>query len=147
MKKILLIALAAMFTLTAYSTPKVVDYVVTNDGIEFFKKVREGYTNYIVAVKEDGTKIKYTKDEVLSFRTSGEVFIKKTYFDKSKKCEDCTFMQLFRTRHGFSIFLYTYNDSGQYLYKCLVYKGDDFVLEVDESNADQIIHFFSKKYV
>jgi hypothetical protein len=147
MKKLIIIAVLAAVTMSAYSAPKVTDYVVTEDGITYFQKVRYGLNAYLVAVKEDGTIVKYTKDEIVSYRKNGEVFKKNTIIKNGQPCEDCEFMKLVKTRHGAS--LYTYkciDETGNIALKCMVYKEDKFVLEVTEENFRQVIDFFNKVY-
>ena len=147
MKKLILIAIIATVTLAAYSSPKVTDYVVTEDGVTYFTKMRYGINAYLVCTNEDGSIVKYTREEILSFRKNGEVFKKNALIKNGKPCEECEFMKLVKTRHGVS--LYTYectNNRGNRILKCMVYKDDKFVLEVDEDNYTQILEFFKKIY-
>lgn len=147
MKKILLIALIASFTLSAYAAPVEIDYVVTKDGITYFTKVSYGVNSYLIGKKSDGTKIKFMKKEVLSFRKSGEVFQRKHLTVNGVPCKDCEFLKLLKSRHGFSIFLYQkHNPNGELINTCYVYNKDQFVLEVNEENAMQMINFFMKSY-
>lgn len=147
MKRIILIAIIATVTLSAYSAPKLTDYVVTEDGISYFTKVRYGIKAYLVCINKDGSTVNYTKDEIMSYRKNGEVFKKNSIIKNGKPCEDCEFMQLIKTRHGVSLYTYKCNDRNENrVMKCLVYKDDEFVLEVDESNFRQIVDFFNKKY-
>jgi hypothetical protein len=147
MKKILLIALIASFTLSAYAAPVELDYVVTEDGITYFDKINYGANAYLIGKNSDGTKVRFFKNEVLSYRKSGEVFHKKQLTIDGVPCEDCEFLKLLRTRHGFSIFLYQRNDlNGELVNTCYVYNNDKFVLEVDEENVTQMINFFMRSY-
>ena len=147
MKKILLIAFIASLTLSAYSAPVEIDYVVTEDGITYFTKVNYWTNAYLIGKKIDGTKVKFFKNEILSYRKSGEVFHKKQMMIDGVPCEDCEFLKLLKTRHGFSIFVYqTNNPDGELVNTCYVYKKEQFVLEIDEGNITQMIDFFTKTY-
>jgi len=56
-------------------------------------------------------------------------------------------MKLIKTRHGFSLYSsMCYDISGEYVKKCFVFKGKEFVLEVNDKNKLQMIDFFSKTY-
>ena len=147
MKKLILIAIIATVSLSAYSEPIVTDYVVTEDGITYFTKIRYGTNAYLVCKNEDGSKVKYLKNEIISFRKAGEVFQKQQIFINGKLCEDCEFLSLMKTRHGFSIYTFQkLNLSGVPVKHFYVYKGDQFVLEIDKNNCQQMIEFFTKKY-
>ena len=145
MKKLILIAIIATVTLSAYSGPVVTDYVVTEDGVTYFTKVRYGTNAYLVCKNEDGSKVKYRKNEIISYRKSGEVFQKKQVFIKGKPCEDCDFLKLLKTKHGFSIYMFQKNDVNGNLNKLFyVYKDDKFVLEINKDNYLQMMDFFTK---
>jgi len=147
MKRIILIAILATVTLSAYSGPTTTDYVVTEDGVTYFTNVRYGINAYLVCTNEDGTQVRYQKNEIKSFRKNGEVFVKNNLIKNGKPCEDCEFMKLIKTRHGVSLYTYKCTDNtGNRTVKCMVYRGDDYVLEVSDENFHQIVDFFNKKY-
>lgn len=147
MKKLILIAIIATVSLSAYSEPIVTDYVVTKDGVTYFTKVRYGANAYLVCKNEDGSKVKYDKNEIISYRKAGEVFQKKQIFINGKPCEDCDFLKLIKTRHGFSIYMsQKHNSAGDLVKSFYVYKGNKFVLEITEDNCKQMIDFFTKSF-
>ena len=76
MKKLILIAIIATVSLSAYSDPIVTDYVVTKDGITYLTKVRFGSNAFLIGTDENGSKLKYRKSEIISYRKEGDVFQK-----------------------------------------------------------------------
>jgi len=147
MKKILLVALIAIMTIGMNASVSNPDYVVTEDGVSYFNKIKYGFSNYLIGVNEVGVKIKFKRENITSYKKNGEVFVKKQFIKNGKPCKGCYFMKLIKTRHGFS--LYTsmcYDISGDNEKKCFVFKGKEFVLEVNEKNRLQMINFFSKTY-
>ena len=142
MKKFILIALIASVTLSAYSAPKIVDYVVTDDGISYFVKVRHGFNNYLIAKTEDGTKVKFKAEEVKSFRKKAEVFHKRQLVIDGKACEDCKFLKLLAAKCGCGLYEMETFENGQSVKQFYVFNGDDFVLQVNYDNYLQMFDFF-----
>ncbi len=149
MKTIILTVILALTVLSTEAKSLIIDYVVTNEGITYFKKVKYGlYDAYLIGITESGDKVKFLKEDIKSFRKNGEVFKKTNLNEKGKGLNNCVFMKLLQTRHGFSLYLYEcIGVNGNTVQRCFVYKGDQQVLEVDYRNYIQIISFFEKKYI
>ncbi len=145
MKKLILIAIIATVSLSAYSESYTADYVVTKDGISYFTKVRFGANAFLICKNENGEKVRYNKSEIISYRKAGEVFHKKTLIIKGKPCENCEFMKLLKTQHGFSIFMHQeYVNGGIMIKRFYVFNNDKFVLEINQQNLLQMLTFFKE---
>jgi hypothetical protein len=148
MKSLILTSVMALMIFAADAKPMLIDYVLTDDGITYFQKVKFNYSdNYLIGVTESGEKIKFSRNEIQSFRKDGVVYNRAKLEEKGKACDNCVFMKLLKTRHGFNLYAFDcYDCNGQPVQKCFVYKGDQKVLEVDNENYRQIISFFKMKY-
>jgi hypothetical protein len=148
MKTIILTAIIAFTVLSTEAKPLIIDYVLTDDGVRYFERVKYGVNeNYMIGITEAGEKVKFSKEDITSYRKNGDVYKKTKLIGNSKDFNDCVFMKLLQTRHGFSLYLYDCIDSmGNAVQRCFVYKGDQLVLEVDSDNYLQIINFFEQKY-
>jgi hypothetical protein len=148
MKTIILTAIMALTVLSTDAKSLITDYVVTDDGISYFKSVKYTYGDaYLVGLTESGVKVKFIRDDIKSFRKDGDVFNKTKLIEKGNACDNCVFMRLIDSRHGFSLYLYDCLDNnGEPMKRCFVYKEDQKVLEVDNKNYKQIISFFSLRY-
>ena len=142
MKKLILFALIAAVSLSAYSAPKLTDYVVTDDGITYFVNVRHGISDFLIGKTEEGTKVRFKKSEINSYRKSGEVFQKKQVIINGKVCEDCTFLRLLKTKNGCGFYVLQSYENGVKHSKFYVYNGDRYVLEVNMKNYLQMFNFF-----
>ena len=142
MKKLILFALIASLSLSAYSAPKLTDYIVTDEGVSYFVKVRHGISNFLVAKTADGKIIKFNADDINSYRKSGEVYQKKQLIINGKPCENCTFLRLLTTKSGFGFYMHETYNYGQAVKKFYVYSGDKYVLELNIENYLQMLSFF-----
>lgn len=149
MKTIILTTILALMVLSTDAKVLITDYVVTDDGVSFFQKVKYGVNhNFLIGITETGEKVKFTREDIKSYRKNGEVYQKTKLLEKGKDCNNCVFMKLLKTRHGFNLYLYDCIDSyGNAIQRCFVYKGDQLVLEVDKENYLQIVNFFEKRYI
>ncbi len=147
MKKLVLIAIIATATLTMSASIKNVDYIVTEDGVTYFEKVRYSFKSVLIGVTESGLKVRIPLDQINSYRKNGEVYKRNQLTINGEPCDNCEFMKLIKTRHGFSLYSFMCTSKkGDYLEKCMVYQGDKFVLEVNDKNRLQMIDFFTKTY-
>ncbi len=145
MKKLILIAIIATVSLSAYSEPGIADYVVTKDGITYFTKVRFGTSAFLIGKNENGEKVRYSKSEIISYKKAGDVFHKRNLIIKGKPCENCEFMKLLKTQQGFSIYMHQeYINGGILSKRFYVFKENVFVLEITQKNLLQILTFFKE---
>jgi len=66
MKRLVLVALIAITTIGMNANVSNPDYVVTEDGVTFFNKVKYGFSYYLIGVKELSKKKKLKRDDITS---------------------------------------------------------------------------------
>jgi hypothetical protein len=105
MKTIILTAIIAFTVLSTEAKPLIIDYVLTDDGVRYFERVKYGVNeNYMIGITEAGEKVKFSKEDITSYRKNGDVYKKTKLIGNSIDFNDCVFMKLLQTRHGFSLY-------------------------------------------
>jgi len=123
------------------------DYIKTENGTFFFKRVRQGVKCCLVGVTESGEKMKFTKPDILSFCKDGQVFEKMPLYKNDKLTDKQEFMALVCYRHGMKLYKYE-NMSGssdQHFRHYYIFNGNNYVLEVTEKNKPTLVSFFNSK--
>jgi hypothetical protein len=147
MKQIVLIALIALGTLNlnakGITAP---DYVSTNFGTFFYENVREGFGNYLIIRNEAGETMKFDKELVKSYKSNGHVYERKPVIINGKASSETTFMELMCYRNG----VHVYRDkntgnAGNQVYSVHLFKGNDFIMSINENNKDYIVEFLQNK--
>jgi hypothetical protein len=144
MKKILVILMMVLFSANLFAIDAG-DYVKTENGTFFFKKVKQGIKCCLIGVKENGEKVKFMKPEILAFCKDGQVYEKMPVYNENKPTDQKEFMALVTYRHGMKLYKYenmSATDSNKFR-RYFVFKGDKFVLEVNEKNRPTMISFFN----
>lgn len=145
MKNIIITAAFIIFALSASATSKTTDYVITENGVEYFKKVKTNSDKFIVGIMNDGTKVKLLKENVKEYRHDGVVYERKNLVKDNQLCNDCDFMELINSRNGIKIYKYSSPDvNGNLVPDIFVYNNEKFVTKVTRKNMNQIIAFFTK---
>lgn len=143
MKKLLVIAIAAFLVGNVFAGNGSLDFVATENGTEFFKKVRHGVDAYLVGVKPSGEKIKYSKEEVLAYTKSGKHFEKMPVIADNKITDEEKMMQLVKTENGLRVFKYaSFDMNGTELANYYIFKNRDYVVEIDKDNFAHLAKFF-----
>lgn len=144
MKKTLVILLMVLLSANLFAI-EAGDYVKTDDGTFFFKKVRRGVNCCLVGIKENGEKVKFTKPEILAYAKDGQVYEKMPLYNNNQLSGEEVFMALVTYRHGLKLFKYENmtGSSSTKFRRYFVFKGDKFVLEVNERNRPTMISFFN----
>ena len=143
MNKIILTIVIAIFSLSVYATGFENDYIVTEEGVSYYNDMNYGLSSYLIAKDENNNKIKYAKEDILQYRKDGQVFHKKDLSAKGITDEN-TFLKLLKTKNGFSMYMHNnYTANGDLDQSFYVFKGNEFVLEVDKKNMMQILAFYN----
>lgn len=130
---------------SASATSKITDYVVTENGVEYFKKVKTNSDKFIIGIMTDGTKVKLLKDNVKEYRHDGVVYERKQLVKDNELCNDCDFMELLNSKNGIKIYKYnSFDANGNLVPEIYVFKDEKFVTNVTRKNMNQIIAFFTK---
>jgi len=146
MKKIFLLMFFAAFgtALFAGNTPG--DFVITNDGVFYFKDVRHGVTNFLVCKKANGEKVTYTKFDVQAYSKDGHRYEKMPVYKNDKLTDEVAFMRVLCYKSGLKLYEHKFNlNTGDEDSDYYVFKDDKLVVEVHRSNFDNIKLFFECK--
>jgi len=137
MKNLIIIMAFMVAALTVSAIPKVADYVVTQNGTEYFTKVRNSMSsNYLIGVKQGGEKFKIDKQEIVAYRKDGVVFEMKSLIENGLPCEECGFMELLSVRNGVKIYKYVDIDfNGNSIPEIYVFRGDKYVIPIMNQNC------------
>ena len=147
MKKIFLIMIFAVFSSALVAGDGYGDFVVTNDGVFYFKNVRHGFSNFLVCKKANGEKVKFSKSDVLIYQNNGERYEKMIVYKNCKLSTDCAFMRVLGYKNGMKLFEHlTYCDSGKKIPCYFIYKGDRLIVEINDKNYESIRQFYKGDY-
>ena len=143
MKKMSLLLLLGIFSLTSMVKAGMPDYVITGDDVKYFKNLRFGITSYLVGTDES-VKVRYHADEVVAYRKDGHVYEKMPVICDGKETGCYAFMELVAYRNGLKVFRHSvyrgYNIARQDEY--VVYKNGSYHLWFDEKNYNILNKFF-----
>lgn len=140
MKKILFFLFAAGLFFTNSINGQSVNWIKTNGEQIECKKIRP-QENSVKIVTSNNEKQIIPQSQIESYFTDGKHFVKKVLVSKNENRE--VFMEFIKTRDNLSLFKYTLvtNDKSWDV-KYLVYKGDEFYLEVIDANRSEFEKFF-----
>jgi len=147
MKKIFLILIFAVFSTALIAENGYGDFVVTKEGVFYFKNVRHGITIFLVCKKANGEKVKFTKSDVLVYQLKGQRYEKMKVYKNCELSNDCAFMRVLTYKNGMKLCEHlTYYDSGKIIPNYFVYKGGDLIVDVNEKNYESIRQFYKGEY-
>jgi hypothetical protein len=143
MKKLILFMVMVLFSAASFANGDG-DFVKTEEGTFFFKKVRSGIKCCLVGIKENGEKVQFKKSEIISFSLGGKQFEKMPVYKSNQATGDEDFMQLVCYRNGMKLYEYEYTSkaSNNSCRRYYVFKGDKFVVEMDNMNKPTLTAFF-----
>jgi hypothetical protein len=124
-----------------------IHFVVNNDGITYYKKMRKGLNNTIIAKTNSGEKVVYKLNELDSYRINGKEFQRKYVVHQGFEKVESVFMQKLYTAAGYTLFKKVKStDDRLKLTDFYVYKGDMQVHQLNKENYKVILSFFFPKY-
>ena len=124
MKKMSLLLLLGVFSLSSMVNAGMPDYIVTGDDVQYFKKVRYGITAFLVGIDVPG-KVRYRVDEVVAYRKDGQVYEKMPVICDGKETGSFAFMELVAYRNGLKVFRHS-------VYKgCNIPREDEYIVYRD----------------
>jgi hypothetical protein len=143
MKKLSLLFIAGLISLTAMAEESIPDYVITADGIKYYETVRFGLFDLVG--RHDQARDKYKMDEVLAYRKNGRIYERVPVVVQNRKTDRYTFMELVAYRNGLKVYKHrSGNPDNNYEY--YVYRNDEFVVQFDQRNAPSLKAFFFRPY-
>ena len=142
MKKLLVIL--SMVLVSASITAQVGgDYIKTDEGTFFFKKIKSSADNFI-GIKKSGEKVKFDKENVKSYVLKGIYYQKMPVYENNVSTGEEDFMKLVETKKGMVLLEYKHlsKTNGRKAIKYFVFKNDRFVVEMDDKNQGTLTAFF-----
>lgn len=122
------------------------DYVKTKDGTYFFKNVRNGLGKYIVAKNPSGDKKKFRYQEIETYQSKGVVYERCPKIINGELSSETCFMELKAYRNGIKLYKQEkVSKRGRLVEEYHLFKGQDYLLSLDEKNRDYIMDFFFPK--
>ena len=148
----IVLAIAYFSTFAAFDIPEVtevknINYVETTEGVKYFKKMRKGLNGKLIAKTNEGQKVVYDFNEVMSFRINGKEFQSKFVVNTESNTVDKLYLQRIYTVAGYSLFKRVRSANEQFqLSDLYVYKGDIQMYQLNEENHKVILSFFFPEF-
>jgi uncharacterized pyridoxamine 5'-phosphate oxidase family protein len=144
MKKLLVLFTMLIITATLFARGAS-NYVTTDEGTFFFKKVKYGMKCCLIGIKDNGEKVKFRKDEIINFSINGDVFEKMPVYKNNVQTGETEFMEVLSYRHGLKLYEYEYTSkkTGEKARRYYVYKKGQYLLEIDDKNKESITAYFN----
>jgi len=147
MKKLALIIVVLTISLSVFAgnSGKLVDYVLTSDGVVYYKNISYGFSdeNYLVCKTDNGDKITYSFDEVVRYRKSGDTYDKLPVVENQKVTDKLVFMEYLKYRNGLQVYKYeTVDCNGDDVVELYVFSSDKFVVDFTTQNQETLVDFF-----
>lgn len=142
MKKLNYLFIIGMLAITTLAKAGVPDYVICDNEIKYFDKVRFGLTTSLVGIEESG-KVRYNANDIVAYRKNGRIYEKVPVIQNNKETGRFKFMELVAYRNGMKVYREKLESgllSPEYDY--FVYQGDRFVVKFDEKNTKTLSNFF-----
>jgi hypothetical protein len=143
---ILMLIIAVNIELTASAE---IAYLITQNDTLICKKIKPGTFN-ICITNIDGVIQNIPNENVSAYFVNGKRFDKMKVVLDGKPTGESRFMELLSQRNGLKLYEYKYsldttqqhivNSRGKAV--LLVYKNDEFFLQIDKKNAESLSNFF-----
>ena len=120
------------------------DYIKTNEGTFFFKKIKTGSSGNFIGLKKNGEKVKFDKEDVDAYVQKGNYFQKMPVYIDNVLTGEEDFMKLVETKKGMVLLEYKHvsKATGKKATKFYVFKSDKLVVEMDENNKETLSAYF-----
>ena len=144
MKKLLVILSMVFISTGLIASTAEGDFVRTEDGTFFFKKVKIGLTSNFVGIKANGERVKFSNSDVIAYCKNGEHFEKMPVYKNNVLIGKNDFMKVVCYRNGMKLYEYEYlsENTGKQSRRYYVFKGEKFVVEMDYANRSTLTAFF-----
>jgi len=137
----------AGFESTESSNIKSINYVVSTNGVKYFKKIRIGLNGKIIAKTNEGKKVTYSLNDIESYRINGNEYQSKYVVNEGSQTVEKVFLQRIYTVAGYSLFKKVKGADERFqLSDLYVYKGDVQMHQLNNENYKVILSFFFPKF-
>jgi hypothetical protein len=128
-------------------------FVITGHDTTICNRVLVDFQNANIEMK-DGSVMKVDKNKVLAFKSGGKYYEKREIYLNKKATGIYAFMEFISQRNGLKLFCYRFSDGVisdhdnnnistlKDPYLLLVYKNNEFYLQLTKSNSQGILDFF-----
>ena len=142
---VIIFAFTGIFANT--NTADITDYVVTEDGITYVKKLRIGVNNNLIGITSEGDKINFDKADVKIYRKNGREFKRLYLVNEGSDYVKNVFLERIYTRAGYSIYKKESSASEKMnLNNFYVYYEDKLELQLNKENYKDVLSFFFPKF-
>ncbi len=120
------------------------DFIRTNEGTFFFKKVKTSLSSNFIGIKTNGERVKFSNSDVLAYSKKGVRYEKMPVYKNNVAIGKKDFMKVVCYRNGMKLYEYEYHssNSGKQSRRYYVFKGERFVVEMDYANKGTLTAFF-----
>ncbi len=139
MKKFNLLLAIAFLSLTTVVRAGVQDYIITEDNVKYYEKVRYGLTTSLIGIDDTG-RVKYNAKDVKAFRKDGRIYERMPVFLNNQETGRYAFMELLSYRNDLKVF--RYNCPSHMQDKFFVYRDGNYMVEFDKTNSSTLNDFF-----
>ena len=146
MKKLALI-LSMVLLSTTFILANDGDYVKTKDGVYFLKNLHHGLKCCLVGKTATGEKMKFKKEDISSFCIDNVIYEKMPVYKNNIMTGEEDFMKAISYRNGLKLYEYEYisKKSNTEARRYYVFKGNQYVVEIDGGNKQNVTAFFSSR--
>jgi hypothetical protein len=117
------------------------DYVKTQDDTYFFKKIKSNADN-LTGIKSDGKKVEFKLQDVISYVQKGKYYQRMPVYHNDAPTGETALMRVVDTKRGMALVEYKNKAKGQKDTQYFVFKGDHFVIEMDDKNEITLTSYF-----
>lgn len=143
MKKSILLLVAGIICVSVTLKASAPDYIITDEGVTYYEKVRYGLTTGLVGVNESG-RVGYQAGDVVSFSKNGQIYERMPVIRNNSETGRYAFMEVIAYRCGMKVYRNSLGGSPGDLpnYELLVFKNGRFIIKFDEKNSENLQKFF-----
>ena len=157
MKKLVFVLSVLMMSLSMFASELGENYYMVSSGEKlYFKKIQIG-NQFIRATLQNGKKVTIPIIEVKMYQLNGKIFNRLPVYKNDKNTNKQVFMEFVATRAGLQLYKYSKYEEGfdkvTGVYRgvakvdhYLVFRGDQFHVEVTDKNYQTLFDFFRVNY-
>ncbi len=144
MKKSIILTIIGTVCIAFMAKAGVPDYVICNEGVRYFEKVRYSLNSNLMGISDEG-RVRYDSEDVISFSRNGRVYQRMPVIRNNEETGRYDFMELVAYRNGMKVLRERSGRiSGLNSHDLVVYKDGKYVVRFDEKNSDNLSRFFFK---
>ncbi len=142
MKKLSILFIIVIVCASSVVKAESPDYVVSNEDVSFYEKVRYGLTSGLVGVSESG-KVRYKSDDVVAYRKGGKLFERMPVIVDNNETGRYRFMEVVAYRNGLKLYKHEFiSGAGLSDIEFLVYQDGKYIVRADKRNRETLNKFF-----